>query len=178
VSALEARELVFSRDRPLEAGRYRHETFDPSFTFEVPTGWFAVQDVPAFFDVEQEVGALDVIAVQFARPSDLGTADGAAETIEARSGLVLSELRGITLGGLPGTRFVVDAADPDLDAQRFVPVLSIPLGPISIASGRRLELRLIDLPSGLFGALVGGSVRDWAATIASAEPILASIAFD
>jgi hypothetical protein len=178
VSALEARELVFSRDRPLEAGRYRHPTFDPSYTFEVGAGWFAVQDAPAFFDIEREVGSLDVSAVQFVRPSDLGTTDGAAETIAARPGLVVSEAEPIRIGGLSGTRFVVDAKDPDLEAQRFVPVLSIPLGPISIGSGRRLELRLVDLPTGLFAALVGGSVRNWAATIASAEPILDSIAFD
>ncbi len=172
-----ARLLTFSAERPLEPGRYRREGFEQALTFEVPDGWFAVQDVPGFFDLEQSVGTLDVIAVQFARPSDLTSAATARDTIRSREALVVGESIEVYVGGLPGVRFVVEAADPDIEAQRFVPVLEIALGPISIASGRRLEVRLIDTDSGLLAVLLGGSVRYWDAARTAAEQILASIEF-
>jgi len=74
-------------------------------------------------------------------------------------------------------RVLVDAADPDVEAQVFVPVLEIALGPISIASGRRLELRLVDTAGGLLAVLLGASVRTWETARTATEPILASIRF-
>jgi hypothetical protein len=144
----------------------------------VPDGWFAVQDVPGFFDLEREVGTLDVIAVQFLRPSDLATAATAADTIGARDGLVIAEATEVAVGGLTGVRLVVDAADPDIDAQAFVPVVEIALGRISIASGGRLELRLVEAEAGLLAVLLGGSVRRWDPAQAVAAPLLDSIGFD
>jgi hypothetical protein len=172
-----ARLLTFSAERPLEPGRYRRDGFEPPFTIDVPAAWFAVQDVPGFFDLEREVGTLDVTAVQFARPSDLASA-AAVETIRARPGLVVDGSTQIEVGGVEGVRFVVDAADPDIDAQVFVPVLEIAVGPISIASGRRLEIRLVDTEAGLLAVLLGGSVRRWDLARAEAAPILDSIRFD
>jgi hypothetical protein len=52
------RVLTFSVERPVEPGRYRRDGFERSLTIEVPDGWFAVQDVPGFFDLEREVGTL------------------------------------------------------------------------------------------------------------------------
>ena len=173
-----ARALTFSADRPVEPGRYRRDGFEPPFTIDVPHGWFAVQDVPGFFDLERDIGAPGVIAVQFARPSDLQSAATAAATIRARTGLIVAEPTTIEVGGVAGTRIVVDAADPDLDAGLFVPVLEIALGPISIASGRRLELRLVDTPAGLLAVMLGGSVGRWESAISAAAPILDSIRFD
>jgi hypothetical protein len=173
-----ARLLTFSAERPVEPGRYRREGFEPSFTIDVAAGWFAVQDVPGFFDLEREAGKLDVTAVQFARPSDLTSAADAADTIRARTGLVVDGPTAIEVGGYPGIRLVVDAADPDIEAQLFVPVLEIAVGPVSIASGRRLELRLVDTPAGLLAVLLGGSVRTWDLARSAAQPILDSIRFD
>jgi hypothetical protein len=173
-----ARLLTFSAERPVEPGRYRREGFEPAFTIDVPDGWFAVQDVPGFFDLERDVGTLDVTAVQFARPSDLTSAAAAANTIRARTGLVVDGPTPIEVGGLHGIRLVVDAADPDIEAQVFVPVFEIDLGPISIASGRRLELRLVDTSAGLLAMLMGGSVRNWQRARIAAEPIVDSIRFD
>lgn len=173
-----ARLLSFAADRPVEPGRYRREGFEPSFTIDVPAGWFAAQDVPGFFDLERDVGSLDVTAVQFARPSDLTNAETAGETIRARLGVVVDGPTAIEVGGVPGVRLVVDAAEPDIEAEVFVPVLEIALGPISIASGRRLELRLVDTGAGLLAVLLGGSVRTWDRAWTAAEPILASIHFD
>jgi hypothetical protein len=173
-----ARLLTFSAERPVEPGRYRREGFEPAFTFDVPDGWFAVQDVPGFFDLEREVGTLDVTAVQFARPSDLTSAAAAAEVIRARSGLMVAGPTAIEVGELEGVRLVVDAADPDIDAQVFVPVFEIALGPISIASGRRLEIRLVDTEAGLLAALLGGSVRRWDLARAEGTRVLDSIRFE
>jgi hypothetical protein len=173
-----ARLLTFSAERSIEPGRYRREGFEPPLTIDVPDGWFAVQDVSGFFDLEREVGTLDVIAVQFARPADLTSANTAAATIRARPGLVVEETTSIEVGGLRGVRLVVDAADTDIEAQVFVPVLEIALGAISIASGRRLELRLVDTADGLLAVLLGGSVRTWETARTAAEPILDSIRFD
>jgi hypothetical protein len=102
----------------------------------------------------------------------------AADTIRARDGLVVDGPTAIEVGGAPGVRLVVDAADTDIDAQVFVPVLEIALGPISIASGRRLEIRLVDTEAGLLAVLIGGSVRTWDEASAAAEPILSSIRFE
>ena len=173
-----ARILTFSTERPIEPGRYRRAGFEPPFTIDLPDGWFAVQDAPGFFDLERVVGTLDVTAVQFARPSDLASAAMAADTIRARDGLVVDGPTAIEVGGAPGVRLVVDAADTDIDAQVFVPVLEIALGPISIASGRRLEIRLVDTEAGLLAVLIGGSVRTWDEASAAAEPILSSIRFE
>jgi hypothetical protein len=173
-----ARLLTFSAERQVEPGRYRREGFEPSFAIDVPAGWFAVQDVPGFFDLEREAGTLDVTAVQFARPSDLTSAADAADTIRARTGLVVDGPTAIEVGGLRAVRLVVDAADPDIEAQVFVPVLEIALGPVSIASGRRLELRLVETSAGLLAVLVGASVRTWDLARSAAEPILDSIRFD
>jgi hypothetical protein len=173
-----ARLLTFSAQRPVEPGRYRREGFEPSFTIVVPDGWFAVQDVPGFFDLERETGTLEVTAVQFARPSDLASAATAADTIRARTGLVVDGPAAIEVDGLEGVRLVVDAEDADIAAQAFVPVFEIGLGPISIASGRRLELRLVDTSAGFLAILIGGSVRSWERARTAAEPILDSIRFD
>ena len=110
-------------------------------------------------------------------PSDLTTAAAAFETIRTRPGLVLGEATRVKVGGIRGVQFVVETADPDLEARRLVPVFETALGPISIASGRRLEQRLVDTVAGLFAVLVGGSVRRWESTRTAAAPMLDSIVF-
>lgn len=84
-----------------------------------------------------------------------------ADTIRARPGLVVDGPTAIEVGGVPGVHLVVGAADPDIEAQRFMPVFEITLGAISITSGRRLELRLVDTALELLAVLLGGSVRGW-----------------
>ena len=172
------RALSFSATDELEAGRYRHDPFDPPLSFRVGAGWRAVQDVPGFFDIEHGLGTPDVIAVQVARPVGGATAAELGRAIEAREGVRVVSSSPVEVAGIAGRSLVVDAADPDIAANRFVPVFEVALGPISIASGRSLRVDLLDTPEGLLGVLVGGSVRRWEATIAAAEPVLASIRFD
>ena len=79
-----ARLLTFSAERPVEPGRYRRDGFEPPFTIDLPVGWFAVQDVPGFFDLEirlvdTEAGLLAVLLGGSVRTWD--EASAAAEPI-------------------------------------------------------------------------------------------------
>lgn len=172
------RPLTVSPDRPLEPGRYRRDGFVPSLSFEVADGWYALQDVPGFFDVQRDPGSPDVIAVQFARPAGFQSVEAMVGILRARHDLVVGRPARVAIGGETGVAILVDDADPDIAAGVFVPAFSVPAGPISIAAGRRLEIRLLDRHDGPFAVLVGGSVRRWDAARSAAEPVVASIRFD
>jgi hypothetical protein len=160
---------------PLPAGRYTKPGFTPAISFRVGSGWHAVQEATGFFDVERDPGALDVIAVQFARPSDPQTAREAVASIRGRRGLVVRSTDTHRIGAASAIRIVIDNADPDLQAQHFTAALTLEAGPLSLASGRRLQIDLIDTSDGLLAILVGGSVRRWAATERVAEPVVRSV---
>jgi hypothetical protein len=160
---------------PLPRGRYTKPGFGPALSFRVGTGWHAVQDAAGFFDVEQRPGTLDVVAVQFARFPGTPTAADVLGQLRTRDGLQVGDATAIRIGGAPATRVVVDNADPDLHAQRFTEALSLEAGPLSIASGRRLQIDLVDTPDGLLAVLVGGSVRQWARTEQLAAPVVRSV---
>ena len=160
---------------PLPAGRYTKPGFAPAVSFHVTAGWHAVQDVPGFFDVERQPGSLDVIAVQFARPTGARTAREAVAQLRHRHGLVVRSTAQQRIGGAAAVRIVVDNADPDLQAQRFADALTVEAGTLSLGSGRRLQIDLIDTSDGLLAILVGGSVRRWASTQRVAEPVVRSV---
>ena len=61
---------------PLDPGRYTRASFAPTITLELDGSWQAVQLAGGFFDVQQEVGSPDVIAVQFAKPIGIFGAEG------------------------------------------------------------------------------------------------------
>ena len=174
---LAVRPLTTSTTRELVPGRYARDGFRPALSFEVTGRWYAIQDVPGFFDVEREAGTPDVIAVQFTRPVGLATVAEVVDALRARSDLVAGTPQPVLIGGRRGTRIVVETTDPDLAAARFVPVLRVPAGPISIASGRRLQVDLLDTDDGVLAVLVGGSVRAWDAAWDAATPVLESIRF-
>lgn len=169
------RPITVSTARPLEPGRYTREGFTPALSLELSGPWYAVQGLPGFFDVQLDPGTLDVIAVQFARPSDATTVAEAVEGLKARDDLIIGEPEPVTMGGLPGTRVVLETTDPDIEAERFVQVLRVPAGPLSIASGRRLQVDFFDTADGLLAVLLGGSVREWQRTQETADPVLRSI---
>jgi hypothetical protein len=160
---------------PLPSGRYAKPDFTPALSFGVGAGWHAVQDSPGFFDVQREPGTLDVVAVQFARLPDVSTARDVLDELRGRDGLTIRSTEEHRLGGLPATRIVVDNVDPDLQAQDFTDALTAEPGTLSIASGRRLQIDVMDTPDGLLAILVGGSVRRWAATERVAEPVVQSV---
>lgn len=75
--------------QPLEAGRYTRSGFAPRIELELDGSWQAVQLFEGFFDVQQDVGTPDVIAVQFAKPTRIDSADGPREPADAAEAVTL-----------------------------------------------------------------------------------------
>jgi hypothetical protein len=164
---------------PLPAGRYTRSTFRPAITFELEGPWRAVQLLDGFFDVQQDVGSPDVIAVQFARPTAVYAADGsvpapaasaAAQAVAANPGLTVIGQSPSRVGGLDGFTVEVENA-----GDAHVPVLDLPPGPLGIDPHRRLWISFFDTPQGLLAVMVGGSVARWDEALATAEPVLESV---
>ena len=178
-SGPEATELAATGE-PLEAGTYTRAGFEPAITIELDGSWQAVQLGQGFFDVQQDVGTADVIAVQFARPSAIFGADGtsdavdsaedAAELLEANPHLVIVESSGSRMSGLDGSQVTVENA-----GEAHARVMQVPPGALGIDPGRRLWIAFFDTSEGLLAIMVGGSVAEWQAALDAAEPVLESI---
>jgi hypothetical protein len=180
-SGIPAQEVSGSRTA-LEPGRYTRRGFVPRITFELDGPWHSVNALNGFFDVQQDVGSPDVIAVQFARPDQVYAApdipaavDGAQAAVialEHNARLTVVESSSSRIGGLTGVQVTVEnPAGSTGDAQ----VLHVPPGALSISPGRRLWIALIDTPDGLLAIMVGGSVANWEEALAVAEPVLESV---
>jgi hypothetical protein len=167
---------------PLPAGTYTASAFRPAVTLELDGSWTSVNRFDDFFDVEQDVGSPDVIAVQLARPKALIGLDGAPIEVglprEAQQ--VLSDNPGLEIvaqsesriGGLEGR--VVEIENR---SGAHVGVLTLGPGTLGIDSGRRLWIAFFGTPDGLVAVMVGGSVARWQAALDTAEPVLESIRF-
>ena len=164
---------------PLPAGRYTRAGFEPAITFELDGSWQAVQLFGGFFDVQQQVGTADVIAVQFARPSAIfgeagtdaaTTAEAAIASVQANSALAVVETSDSRIGGLDGLQVTVDNS-----GDAHATVMQVPPGPLGIDPGRRLWIAFFDTPDGLLAIMVGGSVAQWDEALAAAEPVLESV---
>ena len=164
---------------PLPAGRYTRSGFVPAVTIELDGSWQAVQLANGFFDVQQDPGSLDVIAVQFARPTgifgdsgltDPTGADAAVETLRASTALEVVESSDSRIGGLEGAQVTVENA-----GQSHASVMQVPPGAMGIDPGRRLWIAFFDTDDGLLAIMVGGSTARWAEALAAAEPVLESV---
>jgi hypothetical protein len=160
----------------LDPGRYTRDGFEPHLTFAVGDGWTAEQVASGFFDLQQDPGSLDVIAVQFANVVGAASAADGIANIRASLNLVVSEPEAVTIGGLDGQRVIVETTDPpDTQPPIFRQVLTVAAGPLSIASARRLQVNLLDWSGGVLAVLVGGSIAEWDRTLAAADPVIASV---
>ena len=160
----------------LGPGRYTREGFEPRITFAVGDGWTAEQATSGFFDIQDAPGSLDVVAVQFANVVGDASADNVIAEIEANPQLSVSDPESVDIGGLEGTRVVVETTDPpETEPPLFRPVLVIAAGPLSIASGRRLQVNLFDTPNGVLAILVGGSIAEWDRALQASEAVLESV---
>lgn len=163
----------------LDPGTYTKSDFQPQLTFTLGDGWTAAQVTSGFFDIEQDPGSADVIAVQFARAAmtvGLDTADTIAADIESAPNIRVVERSAAIIDGRPTLRLVVETDDPaDLNPIVFRGVMTIPAGPLSIASGRRLQIDLLDVHMGVLAVLVGGSIAEWDRTLELAQPVLDSV---
>jgi hypothetical protein len=166
----------------LAPGRYTRRGFEPRITFELDGPWHSVNAYHDFFDVQQDVGRLDVIAVQFAMPDQVAagplqaapitSAEGAVSTLKSNSRLVTVESSASRIGGLAGFQIMVE--NPS-DEVALTPVTRVSPGVLQIAPGRRLWCAFFDTPSGVLVILVGGSVAKWDEALAAAEPVLESV---
>lgn len=158
-------------------GTYTRSAFAPRVTFELGPGWTAEQLAAGFFDVEQDAGSVDVIAVQFGQVVGHDSAEEAAAAVAANVNLVVQAgPEEVVLGGQEGIQLTVDTVDPpETQPPVFRQVISVAAGPLSIASGRRLQLTFVDTEDGLLTVLVGGSIRSWEATLEAVSPVLESL---
>ncbi len=164
---------------PLAPGTYTRAEFEPRITLELDGSWEAVQLFPGFFDVQQRVGAPDVIAIQFAQvrgvygpagttePADAGEA---AELLGANPDLEVVETSASRIGGLDGSQITVENA-----GDAHASVIQVTPGPLGIDPGRRLWLAFFDTDAGLLAVMVGGSTAGWDEALALAEPVLESV---
>jgi hypothetical protein len=167
---------------PLPPGDYTRSSFTPPITFTLSEGWRAVQLFDGFFDVQQDVGSPDVIAVQFARPSTVYGAGGqgeeptsaamAAQALRSNEAFEVFGGNEAQLGGMAGQVIEIENAG---EAQATVMV--VPPGPLGIDPGRRLWVAFLDTPDGLLAVMVGGSAAEWQAAMDAAEPVLESVQF-
>jgi len=165
---------------PLPPGTYSWSGFTPQVTLQLDSGWGAYNLLAGFFDVQQDAGTPDVIAVQFALPSSVSGADGgvavataqvAAEALVGNpSFTILDGPAQVTLGGMVGIQLTIENA-----TSANASVMGVPPGPLSIARSRRLQLTFLDTTDGLLAVLVGGSVARWDETLAISAPVVASI---
>ena len=134
----------------LPAGRYTRAGFVPAITFELDGSWQAVQLANGFFDVQQDPGSQDVIAVQFARPigifggsglSDPAGADAAMDALRTNTGLEVVESSDSRIGGLDGAQVTVENA-----GESHASVMQVPPGALGIdpdaACGSRSSMRM------------------------------------
>jgi hypothetical protein len=179
--AADATELRAARDK-LKAGRYTRRGFVPRITFVVNGSWRAVQVLPGLFDVQQDVGSPNVIAVQFARPDGIyrgpvelvapDAAQKAVDALRANPSLTVVESSESRMDGLAGLQITVE--NPST-AEGDVFVMHVPPGPLGIAPGRRLWIAFFDTPEGLLAVMIGGSVAKWDQALLAAEPVLESV---
>lgn len=164
----------------LEPGTYTRPGFEPAVTFEVDDGWTVGTLAAGFFDIQQQRGTPDVIAVQFAQVGgvvgDGGTlvdapdAQDAIDAIRANPGLEVVDESESLLGGKAGV--VVEVQNT---GGSHAQILQVPPGRLGIDPGRQLWVALFDTSAGLVAVMVGGSIDDWDHALEVAEPVLESI---
>ena len=166
---------------PLPPGTYTRRGFRPPVTFAVEAdGWFVGTLDDGFFDIQQDGGTPDVIAVQFALvlavAGDGGamtpatTAGEAAAAIKLNPGLVVLGESAAGLGGLEGWAVEVENTGDTTSA-----VMQVAPGTLSFDPNRRLWISLFDTGEGIMAVIVGGSVAEWDRALALAQPVMETI---
>ncbi len=164
----------------LPAGTYTRVGFAPAITFTIDDGWVGGTITDGFFDVQQDPGTPDVIAVQFALVNAVVGADGAmipaataldaVAAVKQNPGLDVLGESGSRLGGRDGFTLEIENTGSTTS-----PVMSVAPGTLAFDPGRRLWISFFDTADGLLAILVGGSVAEWDRTLSVAEPVLESI---
>ena len=164
----------------LPPATYMRSDFEPRVSFRVAEGWVTGTVADGFFDVQQDQGTPNAIAVQFATVEGIvgangqvvaaTTAQAAARTIHENDGIDLIDESDSRIGGLAGSNVVVENR-----VETQASVLQLRLGMLGIDPQRRLWISLFDTPNGVLAIMVGGSVAKWDDALTTAEPVLESI---
>lgn len=162
-------ELEFT-GQPLPAGTYTRTGFEPRIILDLNGDWQAVQLLEGFFDVQQLLDSPDVYAVQFAKPTNIDTAEDAVASLRASEDLVEVESSTSRIDGQEGLQITVENTSGSPTA-----IFEAPPGALSINDGRRLWIAFFDTEDGLLAIMVGGSVDQWDEALAAAEPVLESV---
>ena len=135
---------------------------------------------PGFFDVQQDQGTPDVVAVQFARVLGMVGAAGSIEpattaaaataALHANPGVEVIEESASRIGGLDGIVVTVENR-----GQETAGIMNVSPGRLAIDPERRLWIALFDTPDGLLAVMVGGSVAQWHRALGLAEDLLESV---
>jgi hypothetical protein len=172
--------VLTAGSEPLPAGTYTKPGFRPPVQFAIEDGWFAGTVTDGFFDVQQEKGTPDVIAVQFAHvdgvasaaasPGSATTASAAVKAVHANPMLVVVDESASRMSGLEGLNVIVENRGTSP-----APVMQVSAGTLSIDPGRKLWISFFDTADGLLAVMVGGSIVQWDRTLTVAEPVLESV---
>ena len=161
----------------LSAGTVTKTDFRPQPVFRLGPGWHMGHDIAGFFDVQRHPNTPDVIAVQFAQVFNATTPAAVIHQLRRNKGLRVSDRGRTTVAGLPASEVQIDSRNPHLKPAKYTAMFSVAAGSLYIGSGRRMLVDFIQRPGGLVAVLVGGSVRNWAATLRAAQPVVTSIRF-
>jgi hypothetical protein len=136
-----------------------------------------------FFDIQQDPGAPDVIAVQFGLVlavagagellEEVDTAAAALAAIKANPRLVVVGESESRLGGLSGFTVEVDNVETT-----NAPVLRVSAGVLGFDPGRSLWISLLDSPDGVVAVIVGSTTAERDLALSVAEPVLESVLFE
>jgi hypothetical protein len=165
---------------PLPPGTYTVAAFRPRVTLDIDGSWTSVNRFDDFFDVQQDVGSPDVIAVQIARPSAIVGANGTTRTpadavaakqlLAQNPGLRLVEESESRMSGLTGPQATFENT-----SGASVEVMVVARGTVSIDSERRLWIAFFPTPDGVVTVMIGGSVATWDHALLAAEPVLETV---
>lgn len=169
---------------PLAPGTYRPPGFRPPLTFAIESdGWVVGTLGDGFFDIQQDPGAPDVIAVQFGLVlavagageslEEVDTAAAALAAIKANPRLVVVGESESRLGGLSGFTVEVDNVETT-----NAPVLRVSAGVLGFDPGRSLWISLLDSPDGVVAVIVGSATTERDRALSLAEPVLESVLFE
>jgi hypothetical protein len=185
----------------LPAGRYASQRFSPAATFTLPAGWEIATDAPNYLQLRpagSDVIGIHVFRDPLPRSQDLAcpetaepgigtTSAGLVQWLRERPGLVASDPKIVSVGGLRGSEIDVGIRDgwtascPFADGTPTVPFVVDGNGGYGwvIAGNERLRLSVLDVPGG--GTVIvdvdafDGRLMDQ--LIADAAPIVGSLSF-
>ena len=164
----------------LAPGRYTQRDFALRDTFDVDDQWAGRQVFRGYFTIQQgDENDPHVVSVHFGRPSALVGEDGEREPADAADAIAILETNpelqvvetsSSQMGGLEGSQITIE--NTGAEAASF---MRLPPGVIGLDPERRLWIAFFDTEQGLLAIMVGGSIEQWDAALATAEPVLDSI---